>query len=150
MTIQALRLVWASVVASVIGTMPYFGLCVVALSYGPASDGGAPAVGALAFAAMVAAGLVLSVTCLVLTGLRWRTRDQVVIQHLYGWPIGIAVLVFLFIAIPSAMGGWLAFLIAVAACAICALIGVAAAALWMRLSYHARTPSYAPDQAGAT
>lgn len=146
---MVIRLLWVSLATAIIGALPYFVLCLITL-HGPASEGGAPAVGALAFAALAAAGLVVAFACLFIAGLRWRTRDQVVTQYLYGWPIGIAALLFLVIAVPSGMGGLLTFAAATVACAFCAMAGVGAAAFWLHWCYTGREPNQPPETTRGT
>lgn len=111
----------ASLVAPALAAAPY-------LIFFPDSGGLVPAV-----ALLVA---LLATIFLVLARLGWRTKSMVVREHLYGWPIGIAFLFFLPLAIPSWVAGGLGLFVALlAATAASAAVGVGAMAIWLRLSY---------------
>lgn len=129
-----LRNLAISAIATLISSTLYFAMCAFAL-IGPASEGGAPAQGVLLFAVLITIGAILAWIFLTLARISWRTRDAVVRQHLFGWPIGIAGLFFAVLAIPAVVGGFISFIVVLLSCLFCGAAGCGAVALWLKLSY---------------
>ena len=129
----AARVIIASLLAPAVAAAPYLAFGYFVNSRSP-REAGVPTFGALMLA-VVLLGAFLTMIFLVVARLGWKTKSMVVRQHLYGWPVGIAVLFFFFLAVPSWLDGVGAVVALIAASIICASVGIGAAAIWLRLSY---------------
>jgi hypothetical protein len=128
------RIVLASIIAALIAVLPYlvFG-CSMLHSF--AAEGGAPAQGVMAGLVIALIGMLMAMVFLFVARIMWRKKEMVVRQHLFGWPVGFAVLFLLLLAVPGWLEGLGTFLSVLATAIASGLAGTVGANLWLRLSY---------------
>ena len=141
---KALQIVAATFLAPCVAAVPYFMMIALAF-FGAANEGGAPAQVALLFFSVVSLGTILAIVFLACARLSWKTKSMVVREHLFGWPIGLAALIFIIGAVPGVLAGVVGFLLVLASSLICGVVGCLAARLWLKLSYPDKEEAYSID-----
>jgi hypothetical protein len=132
---------FASCLAALVMGTPYFVLVGYGVSQvrGPEDNGAA--VGAFAFVLLALFGTLCAAIFFGIARLSWPTREKVVREHLFAWPLVVPIVMLTVGILPAAAAGLVAVLCLVGVCLFCAAFGLLAAKLWLKLSYTEWTES---------